>query len=141
MQLGVFANAAKVFEALAAPLGLCDNMIDALKLLANQQKDGDSPIQNIVTGLQDSSRSGIMAGLRRFIQVDNHSAVDVGDLRRGARSHPVQKPQFSEAYAEAVIREGAHELTLRAEEVGTLKACINVDHLEENCTGGCRLVG
>ena len=29
----------------AAPLGLCDNLINALKLLANQQKDGDSPIQ------------------------------------------------------------------------------------------------
>ena len=29
----------------------CENLINALKLLANQQKDGDSPIQNIVMGL------------------------------------------------------------------------------------------
>ena len=29
-------------------LGLCGNLINALKLLANQQKDGDSQIQSIV---------------------------------------------------------------------------------------------
>ena len=49
MQLGVNANEAKVFTAHAAPLGLCDNLINALKLLANQQKDGDNPMQSIVT--------------------------------------------------------------------------------------------
>ena len=32
---------------------------------------------------------------------------------------------------EAAIREGADELTLRAEEVGTLEACMNIDHIEE----------
>ena len=30
---------------------LCENLINALKLLANQQKDGDGSIQSIVTGL------------------------------------------------------------------------------------------
>ena len=40
----------KVFKAHAAPSELCDNLINALKLLANQQKDGDSPIQSVVTG-------------------------------------------------------------------------------------------
>ena len=35
----------KVFKALAAPRGLCENLVNMLKLLANQQKDGDSPIQ------------------------------------------------------------------------------------------------
>ena len=29
----------------------CDNLINALKLLANQQKDGESPIGMIVPGL------------------------------------------------------------------------------------------
>ena len=67
VQLGVNANEAKVFKAHAAPLGLCDNLI---KLLANQQKDGDSPIQSIVIGLHVRSRRGIMNGLRRFIQAD-----------------------------------------------------------------------
>ena len=43
-----------------------------------------------------------------------------------------KKPKFSEAYPEAAIREGADELTLRAEEVRTLTACINIDHSEND---------
>ena len=59
-----------------------------------------------------------MDGLRSFIEVDNRSAVDVCGLRRGTTSIQVKKPQFSEACLGAVIRGGADELTLRAEEVG-----------------------
>ena len=44
VQIGATADRAKVFKAHAASLGLCDDLINALKLLANQQKDGDSPI-------------------------------------------------------------------------------------------------
>ena len=65
VQIGANTNRAKVFKALAAPLGLCDDLVNALKLLANQQKDGDSPIQSIITGLHERSRRGIMDGLRR----------------------------------------------------------------------------
>ena len=50
------ANEAKVFKAHAAPLGLCDNLIDALKLLAKQQKGGDSPIPRFVTGLHEKKQ-------------------------------------------------------------------------------------
>ena len=82
VQLGVNATEAKVFKAHAAPSGLCDNLVNALKLLANQQKDGDGPIQCIETGLHES-RKGIMNGLRRFIKAGNHRAVDVG---QGTRS-------------------------------------------------------
>ena len=71
-----------------------------------------------------------MDGLRSFVKEDNHRAVDVGHLRQGTRPLPVQKPKYSEAFPEAAIREGADELTLRAEEVTTLKACINIDHIE-----------
>ena len=78
VQFGVNANEAKVIKAHTAPLGLCDILINALNRLANQQRDGDSPIQSIVTGLQERSRRGIMDGLRRFIQADSQSAVDVG---------------------------------------------------------------
>ena len=75
-----------------------------------------------------------MHGLRRFIQADNHSAVDVGDLRQGTRSQKVQKPQFSEAFPEATIREGEDELPLRADEVGTERDFINTGHIEfERC--------
>ena len=42
VQFGVNANEAKVYKAHATPLGLCDNLINAFKLLANQRKDGDS---------------------------------------------------------------------------------------------------
>ena len=129
VQIGVNANEAKVFKAHAAPLALCDNRINALKLLANQQKDGDSPIQ-IVTGLHERSRRGIMDGLRRFSEANNHSAVDVGHLRRGTKSIPVKKTKFSKAFPEATIREGADELTLRAEEVGMQWAFINTEHIE-----------
>ena len=130
VQNGVNAKEAKVHTAHAAPWGLCDNLVNALKLLANQQKDGDSPIQSIVAGPHERSRRGIMDGLRRFIQRDNRCAVDVGDLRRGTRSPAVQKPQFGEAFPEATIREGADELTLRADEVGTQRAFINTEHIE-----------
>ena len=65
VQLGVNANEAKVLKAHAAPLELCDNLINELKLLANQQKDGDSPIQSIVTGLHERSRNQVSFGGRR----------------------------------------------------------------------------
>ena len=56
-------------------------------------------------------------------------------MRRGMRPFYVQKPKFSEDDPEAAIREGADELTLRAEEVTTLKACINIDHIEDGRWG------
>ena len=56
--------------------------------------------------------------------------MDVGHLRKGIKPIYVRKPKFSEAYPEATTREGADELTLRADEVGTLKAFINIDHIE-----------
>ena len=71
-QTGVSASQAKVFKAHAAPQGLCENLINALKLLANKQKDGDSPIQSFVIGLCERSRKRIMEGLRNFMKVDNH---------------------------------------------------------------------
>ena len=39
----ILKRVVKMFKAHAAPLGLCDNLINALKLLANQEKDGESP--------------------------------------------------------------------------------------------------
>ena len=88
------ANEAKVLKAQTVPLELCDNLINELKLLANQQKDGDSPIRSIVTVLHEKSRRGIMEGLRSFIKEYNHCAVDVVLLRKGMRPFKVQKPEF-----------------------------------------------
>ena len=84
-----------------------------------------------------------MDGLRCFIEVDNRRAVEVGQLRRGTRSVTVEKPRFSEDCPEASIREKPEELTLRAEEVGALNACKNIDHIEADrwapASGGCSL--
>ena len=70
--LSTNANEAKVFKAHAAPQRLCENLINALKLLAKIQTDGDSPIQSILTGLHERTRRGIMDGLRSFVEIDNH---------------------------------------------------------------------
>ena len=45
MQTSESASQAKVFRAHAVPQGLCENLIDALKLLANQQEDGGRPTE------------------------------------------------------------------------------------------------
>ena len=51
MQDSTDRREAEVFRAHCAPLGVCDTLINALKLLANQQKDGDSPVKSVVTRL------------------------------------------------------------------------------------------
>ena len=126
VQLGTNEDEAKVFWAHTDPQGLCEN---ALKLLAKQQRDGDSPIQNIVTGLREKSRERITNGLRSFTASDNYCAVEVGHLRRGQQPFKVIRQKISKDHSE-VLREGADDLTLRAEEVDTQQACINVDHID-----------
>ena len=51
---------AKVLRTHAAPQGLCDNLINSLKLFTNQQKDGDSLDEHFVTGLLEKSRKDIV---------------------------------------------------------------------------------
>ena len=69
VQAGESVYQAKVFKAHAVPGGLCRNLINALKLPANQQENGDGLIQNIVTNLGDDSRNGLTNGLREFIKI------------------------------------------------------------------------
>ena len=64
-----------------------ENLINALRLLANQQRDGDSPLQSIVMGLKEKCRERITNGLRSCIASDNYSALVVGHLRRGLYHH------------------------------------------------------
>ncbi len=73
-----------------------------------------------------------MDGLRKFIKVEIHCALDVGHLRKCARLFEVRRPKFKEECPEASIREGPEELTLRAEDVGSQKASIHVDHTAED---------
>ena len=91
---------ATVFRAHAAPQGTCEQLNNALNLLTNQQKDGDSPVGKIVTGLWERSRSRTMDGLRKCISEDkswesvtyDHQAVDPKKVR------PVQKGDFLRKY-------------------------------------------
>ena len=62
VQTGESVNQAKVFRAHAVPQGLCANLIDALKMLVNQQEDGDGLVQNIVTNLSELIRNGLAEG-------------------------------------------------------------------------------
>ena len=68
VQTRVSASQAKVFKAHAVPQGPRENLINALKLLANQHKDGESLVQSIVTVLCERSRKGILEGLRNFLK-------------------------------------------------------------------------
>ena len=140
VQTGESVDQAKVFKAYAAPQGPCGNLINALTLQASQQEDEDGFVQNIVTNLCDVSMKGVTEGLRNFTQVDNHRALEVGQLREGLRSIKVRRPKGEEGYPEVPVRESPDELALRAEETGTWKSCINVDHTAKERwgpPGGC----
>ena len=75
VQTGESVNQPKVFKTHAVPQGPRGNLINALKLLANQQEDGDCLIQNIVTNLGEVSRKGLTEGLRNFIKIDSPRAL------------------------------------------------------------------
>ena len=66
VQTGESVNQAKVFTAYAVPQGSCGNLINALKLLANQQEDGDGLMQNIVTNLCEGEQEGSHGGVERI---------------------------------------------------------------------------
>ena len=87
---------AKVFKAHAVPQGLCENLINAKKLL-----DVDGLLQNIVKDLGKESRKGLTDGLREFIEVDNGRALDVGSLRWGTG----RKPKVLEGSSNVIVRE------------------------------------
>ena len=73
-QVVVF-DQAKESKAHAVPRGFCANLINALKLLANQQEDGDGLLQNIVKDLGKENRKCLTDGLRIFIRNDNERAL------------------------------------------------------------------
>ena len=78
------------------------HLINAPKLLANQQLGGDSLVGVLVEGLQERSST---EELRRFIMVDNHEAVMIGDLKKTPESLSVVEPNFSADVPEAEVRE------------------------------------
>ena len=135
MQTGESVNKAKVYKAPAVPQGFCGNLINALTLLANQQEDGDGFTQNIVKNFGERSTKGLTNGLRNFIQVGNQRAFEVGYLSKGMGKFRVRRPKGSEGCPEVTVRESPDELTLRAEEVGSWRTYVNVDHIEKEGWG------
>ena len=61
-----------------------------------------------------------MDGLRKFIEVDNHEAVN-----------KVVKPKFTAYFPRAIIREGPDELTLRAHGEGAVRTFIDSTNVED----------
>ena len=106
VQTGESVNQVKDPKAHAALQGICRNLITALKLLANQQEDGDGFIQNIVTNLCEVSRQSSCSRSR------------TGNLWG---PFLVRRPKGLEGHPEVTVRESPDELTLGAEEVGTWK--------------------
>ena len=103
VQTGDRIEQTKVFKAHAAPQGLCANLINALKVLANQQEDGDGRLQIIVKDLGKESRKGLTDGLREFSKVYNERALDVGSLRWGTRTFQVRKLKVPEGCWEVMV--------------------------------------
>ena len=61
----------------------------------------DSLVQVFVEGLPERSRLKMMEDLRRFIMVDSHEAVNIGDLERTSESLSVVEPKRSEDFPAA----------------------------------------
>ena len=74
-------------------------------------------------------QEGAHGRVERIQHIDNHRALEVGHLREGLGPFEVRRPKGSEGYPEVTVRESPEELTLRAEEVRSVKAYVNVDHI------------
>ena len=68
-------------------------------------------------------RSRASGKSRRFIEVDNHEAVKIGNAKKNSEATKVLKPKA--IYQNSAIREGVDELTLRESEAGALRSFIN----------------
>ena len=68
----------KSFSSHAPPQGARENLVCALKLLANQQTGGDSLVDTLFEGLQEQSGLKIMDEL---MEVDSQEAVKIGVTR------------------------------------------------------------
>ena len=112
------------------------NLVNTLKLLANQQMGGDSPAEVLVEGFQERSRFKMMEEVRMFTTMDCHEAVKIGDLDKAQASLVVVKAKFTTDVPVVELREGAGELTLQREEEGTLRTFIDTTYCGEDSAGG-----
>ena len=125
IQDGTNRREAKAFRAHAPPHGVCDNLDYEIKLLASQYQCDVSPVRVLVKGLQERSRLKMMEGLRKFIMMDNHEAIRTGDLENAQESY----------VPEAVVRDGADEVTLQREEEGMPRTFVNTTKVGDTGLG------
>ena len=62
-----------------------------------------------MTKLFEESRKGLTEGLRDFIQVDSHRALEAGNLSEGVGSFKVRRPKGEEGHPEVIVRESPGE--------------------------------
>ena len=115
---------AKVFRAHAPPQGACEHLTRSLNLLAGLQTGGEGVVDTIFEDfLQEQSRLKTTKEQRRFIDLDNHDAVKIGDMEKISKAIKVVKAKFNrEIYQNAAVRDGLDELPLRQGEEGTLSS-------------------
>ena len=73
---------------------MCDNLIISLKLWTNQQRDGDSPVESIVTGLLEKKSQRYHGRDQEVHRSGHNEAVTVGGLRQGIKPFQVVEPKF-----------------------------------------------
>ena len=116
-----------MFRAHAPPQSPCENLMCALKI-AGQRASWRGPL-----GGHDLRRCAgteqvedEMNELKRFIEVDNHEAVNIGDFEKNLSAIKVVGPDFSkEIFPDAAVWEGVDEWTLRRGEEGFLRSFSN----------------
>ena len=135
VQTSESVNQAQVFRAHAVLQGFRGHLIHALKLLANQQEDGDGFIQNIVTNFGERKQEWPHEGAPRICTSRQSSCPGSRTLERRFGNFGKPRPKGSEGEPEVTVRESPDELTLRAEEVGTWKSYINIDHVAKERWG------
>ena len=118
-----------VGPANAAPQGLSENIVCALKLATNLAEG--NPMERIVQGVTEATNTQMVWAMSQFISADNDKArVCMGFF---LRSTTFLAPHLDlEPYLEAYVKEGPDELTLRVEEGSAQKAFFVRPNIEEH---------
>ena len=86
----------------------------------------------MVEGVQDRSGLKMIEELRKFIKMDKHAPIRIGDVEKEKESRKVARPKVTEDVGEAQIREGTDKLTSRTGEGGTLRTFSDTTNVGDN---------
>ena len=88
-------------------------------------------MDTLFAGLQEQGRLEITNELRRFIEVNNHEAVKVGDLEKNSEAiKAVGADLHRERFSDGAVRAEVHEMTFRKGEEGTPRSFIDIAHVQ-----------